>query len=188
MMRIISGFLKGQTIDFKKSSTTRPLKDSVRENIFNILSHSNFIDIQLQNSEVLDLYSGTGSFGIECLSRGAKKIYFVEKDKNMTNLLQKNLLGFDAQKKTIIVNDKIINFLKIKNQKKFDIIFLDPPYAQVEFMNDLKLIENNKIYKKNHVIVIHREKKSKDDLKNVLEILTIRNYGRSKIIFARFLN
>ena len=66
----------------------------------------------------------------------------------MTNLLQKNLLGFDAQKKTIIVNDKIINFLKIKNQKKFDIIFLDPPYAQVEFMNDLKLIENNKIYKK----------------------------------------
>ena len=98
-MRIISGFLKGQTIDFKKSSTTRPLKDSVRENIFNILSHSNFIDIQLQNSEVLDLYSGTGSFGIECLSRGAKKIYFVEKDKNMTNLLQKNLLGFDAQKK-----------------------------------------------------------------------------------------
>ena len=55
-------------------------------------------------------------------------------------------------------------------------------------MNDLKLIENNKIYKKNHVIVIHREKKSKDDLKNVLEILTIRNYGRSKIIFARFLN
>ena len=90
------------------------------------------------------------------------------------------------KKKTIIVNDKIINFLKIKNQKKFDIIFLDPPYAQVEFMNDLKLIENNKIYKKNHVIVIHREKKSKDDLKNVLEILTIRNYGRSKIIFARF--
>ena len=56
-----------------KSKKTRPLKDSVRENIFNILMHSNLIKVNLKNANILDLYSGIGSFGIECISRGAKK-------------------------------------------------------------------------------------------------------------------
>ena len=68
-MRIISGDLKGKTIAFLKSSVTRPLKDSVKENIFNILKHSNLLTINLKNSNILDLYSGVGSFGLECISR-----------------------------------------------------------------------------------------------------------------------
>ena len=80
-MRIISGKLKGKTILFTKSNITRPLKDSVKENIFNILLHSNLIKVDLVDSNILDLYSGVGSFGIECLSRGAKKVTFVEKFK-----------------------------------------------------------------------------------------------------------
>ena len=79
-MRIISGFLKGKKIDFINSKITRPIRDLVKENIFNIILHSNSIRVNLNNSNVLDLYSGTGSFGIECLSRGAKKVTFVEKD------------------------------------------------------------------------------------------------------------
>ena len=71
-MRIISGKFKGKSINFLRNTTTRPLKDSVRENIFNILNHSNFIKINFNESSVLDLYSGIGSFGIECLSRGVK--------------------------------------------------------------------------------------------------------------------
>ena len=82
-MRIISGKLKGKTISFLKSLTTRPLKDSVKESIFNIITHSNLININLKNSNILDLYSGIGSFGLECVSRGAEKITFVEKDKNV---------------------------------------------------------------------------------------------------------
>ena len=80
-MRIISGLLKGKKINFLSNSITRPLKDSVRENIFNILKHSKIINLRVENSNVLDLYSGVGSFGIECLSRGAKKVIFVEKKK-----------------------------------------------------------------------------------------------------------
>ena len=66
-MRIISGKLKGRAINFLKNSTTRPLKDSVKENIFNVLKHSNLINPKVENASILDLYSGIGSFGIESL-------------------------------------------------------------------------------------------------------------------------
>ena len=75
---IISGFLKKKKINYLKNFKTRPLKDSVKENIFNILIHSKKINIKIENSKVLDLYSGVGSFGIECISRGAKMVTFVE--------------------------------------------------------------------------------------------------------------
>ena len=87
-MRIISGSLKGKKINFVKSSVTRPLKDSVKENIFNIIKHSNHFDVRI-NHEILDLYSGVGSFGLECVSRGARKVTFVEKDKKASDILRK---------------------------------------------------------------------------------------------------
>ena len=71
-MRIISGKLKGKKINFLKNLTTRPLKDSVKENIFNILKHTNLNRVNIENASILDLYSGVGSFGLECISRGAK--------------------------------------------------------------------------------------------------------------------
>ena len=79
-MRVVSGRLKGKSILYLKTSITRPLKDSVKENIFNILKHSNKINVKIENSYILDLYAGVGSFGIECLSRGAKEVTFVEED------------------------------------------------------------------------------------------------------------
>ena len=87
-MRIISGLLKGKNIFFVKNSKTRPLKDSVKENIFNIIKHSNFTSIRIERSKVLDLYSGVGSFGIECISRGANKVFFVEKDNLAAKILK----------------------------------------------------------------------------------------------------
>ena len=77
-MRIISGKFKGKKIQFLKNTVTRPLKDSVRENIFNILNHSNEINIRVKDSYILDAYSGIGSFGLECISRGACKVTFIE--------------------------------------------------------------------------------------------------------------
>ena len=78
-MRIIAGRLKGTILHLPKDKSTRPLKDLVRESIFNLLSHSNKISLKLENSNILDLYAGTGSFGLECLSRQASKVCFVEK-------------------------------------------------------------------------------------------------------------
>ena len=79
-MRVISGSLKGRLINFIKNSNTRPLKDSVKESVFNILDHSNLLKTEIKNSNILDLYSGIGSFGIECISRSAKKVTFVERE------------------------------------------------------------------------------------------------------------
>ena len=93
-MRIISGTLKGKTISFLRSSITRPLKDSVKENIFNIIYHSKLLNIKLEKSNILDLYSGIGSFGLECISRGAKNVTFIEKDKNAIHKLQVNLRDY----------------------------------------------------------------------------------------------
>ncbi len=91
-MRIISGSFKNKKLNFPKNFKTRPLKDGVKENIFNIIEHSNKIDVKIKNSQVLDLYAGIGSFGLECVSRGAKKISFVENDKDALTNLKKKIL------------------------------------------------------------------------------------------------
>ena len=76
-MRIISGNLKGKKILQPKDKNTRPLKDLTKESLFNIIEHSNLLDVKIEKSNILDLFSGVGSFGLECHSRGAKFITFV---------------------------------------------------------------------------------------------------------------
>ena len=78
-MRIISGNFKGKKLFLPKDKNTRPLKDIVKESIFNLINHSSKINLNIENSLVLDLFSGTGSFGIECLSRGSKNVIFSPK-------------------------------------------------------------------------------------------------------------
>ena len=186
-MRIVSGFLKGKKIDFLKSPTTRPLRDFVKENIFNIINHSNLINIKLQNTNVLDLYSGVGSFGIECISRGAKKSTFVENDNKALLILKKNLRNLKIENQTEVFSEKIISFFsKLRNEDKFEIIFLDPPFTENFFIEELKLIKDSTIYKKKHLVVIHREGKSKDNLEKIINVIFTKNYGRSKVIFGSF--
>ena len=122
-MRIISGKLKGKVISFLKSKTTRPLKDSVKESIFNILVHSNLININLKNSNVLDLYSGIGSFGLECISRDAKDVTFVEKDIDVAKILNNNLMELQINNYADVIIGEISNYLMTNIKKKFDIFF-----------------------------------------------------------------
>ena len=88
-MRIISGSFKGKKILLPKNKLTRPLKDLTKESIFNILKHSKLLNIELESSNILDLFSGVGSFGLECLSRGAKNVTFLEGYKEVLNVLKK---------------------------------------------------------------------------------------------------
>ena len=90
-MRIIGGVLKGKKISLPSNKSTRPLKDLVKESIFNILDHSNKFDLTIKNSNILDLFSGTGSFGFECISRGSKKITFIENYDEALKILKKNI-------------------------------------------------------------------------------------------------
>jgi len=185
-MRIISGKLKGKSINFLKNSVTRPLKDSVKENIFNVLSHSNLIDAKIENANILDLYSGVGSFGLECISRGAKKVKFIEQDKQALGTLKENLIQLSIINKAEFINDHIENILIKNNKEKYDIFFFDPPFSEKTFLTNLNLIKIKKIYKNKHIIIIHREKNSKDELNGLINILITKQYGRSKIIFGIF--
>ena len=108
-MRIISGYLKGKKIDLPSNKFTRPLKDLTKESIFNILQHSNLINFSLEKSKILDLFSGVGSFGLECLSRGAENVVFCENYPEAVKILRKNIINFDCQQKTQIVKEKMLN-------------------------------------------------------------------------------
>jgi RNA methyltransferase, RsmD family len=185
-MRIISGTLKGKSINFLKNKNTRPLKDSVKESIFNILNHSNLIKTDIQNSNILDLYSGVGSFGIESLSRNAKRVTFIEKDINASNILKENLKKLSIIQKSKIFTDKIENVLS-RLEEKFNIFFLDPPFADENYFFNLELIKNRKIFEENHIVIIHREKRSKENFGNILHIIETKQYGRSKIFFGKFI-
>ena len=121
-MRIISGIFKGKRIEFLKTLKTRPLKDSVKENIFNILMHSNQINLNLNSSEILDLYSGIGSFGLECISE-VPKSYFVEKDILASSILNKNLTNLSAGKKAKVIVDNIFNIKDLISNEKYKIFF-----------------------------------------------------------------
>ena len=185
-MRIIGGKFKGKLIQFLRVGKIRPLKDSVRENIFNILMHSNKLNIKIEGSDILDLYSGIGSFGIECISRGANKVTFIEQEKSAYKILEKNLENLKVLKDSKAINNKIENVInRIKD--KFSIFFLDPPFVDSEFIENLKMIKINKIFNKRHLVIIHREKKSKDNFKEILQPILIKEYGRSKIIFGIFI-
>ncbi len=185
-MRIISGSLKGKKINYLKNINTRPLKDSVKENIFNILKHSNFIDTKIENANILDLYSGVGSFGIECLSRGAEKVTFIEKDDYAVNILKRNLIYLSLLNKAVIVKDSVKNFLNAELKQKYQFFFFDPPFADNNFIENLKIIKQIKIFETNNTIIIHREKKTIDNFQDLINVKSVKNYGRSKIIIGDF--
>jgi len=188
-MRIISGSFKGKKILEPKDKKTRPLKDLTKESIFNIIIHSNKFKINFASSYVLDLFSGVGSFGIECLSRGVKKVIFIENYQGVVPLLKKNLFGLKTIQNYEIIDKNIYNeniFLKLNN--KFDIIFLDPPYKDKNLENLLNKIKDQNILDKNGIIVLHRHKNEKDSFPPSFEIVEQKVYGISKIIFLSYLN
>ena len=188
-MRIIGGKLRGKKIFFNSSQKTRPLRDFVRENIFNIITHKKNSVNDFEKVNILDLYSGFGSFGIECLSRNVNKVVFVEKDKDAVMVLKKNINNLKITHKAEINYMDIKNFIDKKSSEiQFDIVFLDPPYKDISYVQNLKLIKKKKILKDKHLIIIHREKKCDDKLDEVMNIELLKFYGRSQIIFGFFLN
>ena len=125
-MRIIAGNLKGSSLYLPKDKNTRPLRDLTKESIFNLLTHSKKILLELKKSNVLDLYAGTGSFGLECVSRQAKSVYFIESKKNVIEILEKNIEKLKVKNKIKIFFDDIFELIKKQDisESKFDLIFL----------------------------------------------------------------
>ena len=186
-MRIISGKLKGKKLYEPKDLLTRPLKDLTKESIFNIITHSNKFNIVLEGANILDLFSGTGSFGLECLSRSSKHVTFVENYKKILPILRKNITELNCEKNTKIVEKDINNNLNFEIfQNQFDIIFLDPPYKEKGLFAMLENIFQSNLLKDKGVIIIHRHKKEIDELPVKFKIIEEKFYGISKVIFGTY--
>ena len=188
-MRIISGIFRGKKILEPKDIRTRPLKDLAKESIFNIINHSKKFKLNLKNSNILDLFSGVGSFGIECLSRKVKKVTFIENYNRVLPILKKNLANLKLINNYHIIEKDIYNkniFLRLEN--KFDIIFLDPPFRDKDLDKILLNIKDNKTLDKNGIIIVHRHKSEQDIFSKNFKIIEEKKYGISKIIFLSILN
>lgn len=168
-MKIISGKYKGQKLNYNKL-ITRPTINRIKESIFSI------IQLKIENAIVLDLFAGSGSLGIEALSRGAKECVFVEKDSQACKILLKNLNKLEIKNYTLIQANYLIALKKLN--KKFDLIFLDPPYKYnlTNEIEQLKLIMN-----KDSIIVYEHE----IDLNINYQIIKQKQYGSKKISFLK---
>ena len=187
-MRVISGNLKGKIIQNPTDKKTRPLRDMVRESIFNILEHSKNQKIDFKKGVVLDLFSGSGSFGIECLSRGVKKVYFIENYKPSIKILKKNLDNLKLNQNSVIIEKNVYEISNENvNDKKINLIYLDPPFKDKNINKLLRKILDLKIANKSTLIVIHRNKKFKENFIEDFKVLREKKYGLSKIIFGKLL-
>ena len=183
-MRIIAGDYKGKKILQPKDKLTRPLKDLTKESIFNIINHSSLIDINLKKSNILDLFSGVGSFGLECVSRGALNVVFFENYPNAVKVLKLNILKINAQNKVNVYEKDLFmqKSLDVLSQK-FKIIFIDPPFKETKLNYLIKRIYKLNLLEKNGVLIIHRHKKDRDVFPVEFKMIINKTYGISKIIF-----
>lgn len=153
MIKVTGGFLRGRYITSIDGETTRPTSSKVREAIFNIISD------KIENTLFLDLFSGTGLVGIEALSRGSSKSFFVERDIKAYKILKKNLNDLDLNNSCETYKTNAEIFLK-KTEEHFNIIYIDPPYKSNSYNEVFKILSEKKelISEEGIIIVEHATK------------------------------
>ena len=148
-MRVITGKARGVALKTPDGMATRPTSDRVKEALFSV------IQFDIPGSRVLDLFGGTGQLGIEALSRGAKSAVFVDAAESACKLIQENLKKTKLAEDAKVVRSDYMEYLR-RCKETFDIIFLDPPYAEVFLENSLNFISEIDILQTNGIIVTER--------------------------------
>ena len=168
MTSVIAGKYKGSKLFEVKNLHVRPTQARVRKSIFQILEPFNGL-------EVLDLYAGVGTLGIEAISRGASRVVFVEKNRRVFKMLKKNIDLFDAEKSQLILTDVQQYLTQVKNQY-FDIILADPPYAEVSFESVKDRAEH--FLKPGGIFCMEMKKEFVDDTN-----VRVKHYGSTQVVF-----
>ena len=148
-MRVITGKAKGVVLKTPDGLKTRPTTDRVKEALFSI------IQFDIPTAKVLDLFAGTGQLGIEALSRGASSAVFVDEQEASCRLVKENLMRTKLSAEAKVIRSDYVSFLKSCTDK-FDIVFLDPPYAEVFLENSLKKISEIDILSDRGIIICER--------------------------------
>jgi len=179
-MRIIGGRSKGRVLASPKGQAIRPTSDRVKESIFNALQD------KMAGKVVLDLFAGTGNLGIEALSRGAKKVIFVEKERQALGLIQRNLTQFGLEERSEILPRDVKRAIGILKQRGecFDLILMDPPYEKGLIRKTLLELNSQQIYHKDSILVIEHNRR--EPLPHILEgwnLIRQRRMGDTVITF-----
>lgn len=148
-MRVITGKARGVQLKTPEGMLTRPTTDRVKEALFSI------INFEIPGAKVLDLFGGTGQLGIEALSRGAKSAMFVDAREEACKLIRENLKRTKLEQDAAVVRSDYLDYLG-RCREQFNIIFLDPPYAEVFLENSLNRITEIDILQSNGIIVTER--------------------------------
>ncbi len=176
-MRVLAGIYKSKKIETINNTDTRPMMSKVREAIFNS------IQFMVEEKDVLDLYSGSGSLGIEALSRGANYVTFVELSKECISILKKNVENMSSN--LSIVNSPVNSFIE-NSINKYDLIFYDPPFELDSNQVDEEVLIIENILIDRGLLIIHRHKASEDvNFSKNYELHREKNYGQSKILILR---
>jgi 16S rRNA (guanine966-N2)-methyltransferase len=179
-MRITGGKAKGRILQFPSLSKERPTSDFLREALFNLLG-------PLSEKTFLDLFAGSGSVGIEAASRGAKEIVFIEKDKKIAAIAQKNIVVCNIDQNCRVIARDISTGLcdLFKKEYEFDVVFADPPYSRGLVEKTIKLLKENPVFTKEAVIVIQHS--AREDVAPFLDEKTTlkdqRKYGDNAFSF-----
>lgn len=183
-MRVISGKSRGKKLVSLEGDNTRPTLDRVKEAMFNK------IQFNIRDATVLDLFAGTGALGIEALSRGAKEAYFCDKVPEAIQVIKQNVANTNNLDRSIIINkdyNEALENLVLQN-KKIDIIFLDPPYKTNLAIESLQKIIMSNLLTEDGIVIIETDdiNKEKEILKiENVEIFDKRKYGSVWLIFIR---
>ena len=172
-MRVISGYLKGRNIDGYDTIGTRPTMNRVKESMFASIQE------YINDSLVLDLFSGSGSLGIEAISMGAKKCYFVDNGREILNILRKNINNLNIEEKSTIINrDYREALLYFKNNNiKFNIILVDAPY-KMEAMNEvIELVNKYNLLEDDGILVLEYSTDILKDNYSNLRLLKSKKYS-----------
>lgn len=179
-MRIVAGAYGGRRLLQPKGNDVRPTSDKVRGAIFNILRGYGAVD----GARILDAFCGTGALGLEALSQGAEYVTFVDKAKSSLDLARANAAAFGAEKQCDFILKDAVSYASNHNgSKKFDLIFLDPPYRKSLALKLLELLVSGGFLSDDALCVLEVEKEFQDRFNDAFSTLQEKVYGDTKVIF-----
>jgi len=180
-VRVISGILKGRNIEGFNIIGTRPTMDRIKESIFSMIQN------HIKDAIVLDLFAGSGNYGIEAYSNGAKFIYANDSNKKCIEVIKKNLNNFNIIEKFNVLNmdyKECLNYLKNKNIK-LDLIFLDPPYKMDICKKIIDFLVNNQILNKNALVICEVINNNLEQQVDVLNLIKTKKYGEKYVLIYK---
>ena len=181
-MRIISGKARGTKLYTLDGTATRPTLDRVKESLFNIIQND------IEDSTVLDLFSGSGAIGLEFLSRGAKRAVLCDSSKDAIKIIKQNVQKTHFEEKVEVYNMEFTKLVERLQNQKFDIIYIDPPYATDFIKISLEKIIEYELVNENTKIIVETDDETRilNQIEKMdVEITDKRKYGRATIIFLR---